>query len=122
MSRRKSPAAKKSNSTISQKLLGASQRLIDIALARDTSNREILAYDSIETSTIFKEDLLTKPDKASFVKELEKNLSSTHYNFNSISSLHTSIIVDFMATIKKVTLHDLNSIGHIFQTMLKQIE
>ena len=76
----------------------------------------------IETSTIFKEDLLTKPDKASLVKESEKNLSSTHYNFNSISSLHTSIIIDFMATIKKVTFHDLSSIGHIFQATLKRIE
>ena len=27
-----------------------------------------------------------------------------------------------MATIKKVTLHDLSSIGHIFQAMLKRIE
>ena len=91
-------------------------------LHRDASTREILTYDLIEISTIFNEDLLTKPDKASFVKELEKNLSSTHCNFNSISSLHTSIIVDFMGTIKKVTLHDLSSIGHIFQAMLKRIE
>ena len=76
----------------------------------------------IETSTIFKEDLLTKPDKASLVKESEKNLSSTHYNFNSISSLHSSVIFDFMAITKKVTLRDLNSIGHILQAMLKRIE
>ena len=44
--KKKSPAAKKSDS-IFQKVLGASQRLIDIALARDTSNREIIVYDLI---------------------------------------------------------------------------
>ena len=84
--KKKSPAAKKSDSIIFQKVLGASQRPIDIVRARDTLTQEILTYDLIETSTIFKEDLLTKPDKASLVKESEKNLSSTHYNFNSISS------------------------------------
>ena len=71
---------------------------------------------------LFSRKICFKPDKASLVKELEKNLGSTHYNFNSISSLHTSIIVDFMATIEKVTLRDLSSIGHIFQAILKRIE
>ena len=71
---------------------------------------------------LFSRKICFKPDKASLVKELEKNLGSTHYNFNSISSLHTSIIVDFMATIEKVTLRDLSSIGHIFQAILKRIK
>ena len=55
---KKPPAVKKSDSTIFQKVIRASQRLIDIARARDTSNQVILTYDLIETSTIFKEDLL----------------------------------------------------------------
>ena len=51
-------AAKKSDSTIFQKVLRASQRLIDIARASHISNQVILTYDLIETSTIFKKDLL----------------------------------------------------------------
>ena len=50
---KKPPAAKKSDSTILQKVLRASQRLIDIVRARDISNQVILTYD-----TIFQEDLL----------------------------------------------------------------
>ena len=86
MLRRKSLLQLKRVTIIFQKVLGASQRPIDIVRARGTLTQEILTYDLIETSTIFKEDLLTKPDKASLVKESEKNLSSTHYNFNSTSS------------------------------------
>ena len=63
--KKKSPAAKKT--TIFQKVPGASQRLIHIARARDTSTQEILTCVLFETSTIFKKELLTKPEK---VKEL----------------------------------------------------
>ena len=55
---KKPPAAKKSDSTIFQKVLRASQRPIDIARDRDTSKQVILTYDLIETSTNSKEDLL----------------------------------------------------------------
>ena len=55
---KKPPAAKKSDSTIFQKVLRASQRPIDIVRARGTLTQEILTYDLIETSTIFQEDLL----------------------------------------------------------------
>ena len=110
------------NQLLNKKGLGDSQRLIDIASARDTSTQEILSYDLIETSTIFKENMPKKPHKASLVQELEKNFSSTDFKFNSIPTLHTSIIVDYKATIKKVALCDLRSIGDIFLAMLKQIE
>ena len=59
------------NQLLNKKGLGASQRLIDIALARDTSTWEILSYDLVETCTIFKENMPKKPDKASLVQELK---------------------------------------------------
>ena len=111
--KKKSPSAKKTDSIIFKKVLGASQRLIDNARARDTSPQKILTYDLIETSTIFKEDLPTKPDRASLVNESKKNVSST---------LHTSIIFDSMTTTRTLTLHDLRGIGDIFLAMLKRIE
>ena len=60
MLRKKIPAAKMSDSMIFQKVLGASQRLIDIAPARDTQLKRFLPVTLLQPTLIFKEDLLNQ--------------------------------------------------------------
>ena len=54
----------------------------------------------LKNNKLFDEDVTVKPEKKSeLVKELEKLLTSSDYNFNSESQLRTAVVVDFMSLI-----------------------
>ena len=59
----------------------------------------MLLRDNLDESTLFDEDLTSKPNKSVLVKELEGKLQSSDYNFNNQSDLSTAIMLDFMLQI-----------------------
>ena len=61
--------------------------------------KKILCFDHLINNKCFDEDLTVKPQKKSnLVKELEKRLTSSDYNFISESQLRTAVVVDFYVT------------------------
>ena len=49
---------------------------------RGISIAEILLYNDLDESTLFDDDLTSKPNKSELVKELEGKLQSSDYDFN----------------------------------------
>ena len=53
---------------------------------------EALSYDLTMQNPLFDDNLTTMPDNHVLVTELEKNLSSSHYNFQRDSEKKTTLI------------------------------
>ena len=85
------------------KQLGQALRQIDVARSRGVPMKDILSYDHSKGTALFdKYGLTTKPDKSELVRELEKNLESSSYEFTKESSYQTAAIMDFMSQVRKI--------------------
>ena len=77
---------------------------INFARVRGILTKKILCFDHLINNKFFDEDLTVKPQKKSnLVKELEKRLTSSDYNFISESQLRTAVVVDFYVTYSTIT-------------------
>ena len=90
------------------------QKHIDVARATGILNKEILCFDHLIDNKWFEEDLTVKPDKTDLVKELEKRLTSSDYNFTSESHMRTAVVVDFMSFIRRYPTSRLKTFNNLF--------
>ena len=97
------------------KKLGDAQKHIDVARARGISMKEILCLDHLTRNKFFEEDLTAKPNKKSdLLKELEKHLNSSNYNFTAKSPMRTATVVDFMSLIRRYPTSKLKTFNDLF--------
>ena len=91
-SQKRAPSSKSTEKV--SKELGKAHQAIDVARSRGISMREILQFDLITTSSLFDDDMTSKPHKHTIMKELENHSANEDFLFDSTSSLETAIIVD----------------------------
>ena len=93
ISQKRAPSSSKTAQGVSKEL-GKAQKAIDVARSRGISMKEILQFDLITTSSLFDDDMTSKPHKHTIMKELENHLANEDFLFDSTISLETVIIVD----------------------------
>ena len=96
------------------KKLRDSQKHLNVARARGIWTKEISCFHHLINNKLSEEDLTVKPDKRELVKELEKRLTSSDYNFTSESHLRTA--VDFISLIQRYPTSKLKTFNDLFST------
>ena len=94
------------------------QKQVDIAKSRFISILEILQFDLVP-SVLFKGEFTAKPEIHLLIKELEKHLLSTEYDFAKTSESKTSLVIDFMSLMRKIRLANLQTFKESFEVMWK---
>ena len=94
------------------------QKQVDIVKSRFTSILKILQFDLVP-SALFKWEFTTKPEIHLLIKELEKHLLSTEYDFAQTSKSKTSLVIDFVSLMRKIRLANLQTFNESFEVMWK---
>ena len=111
---------KPSKENTKAKIQAIAQKQVDIAKSRFISLSEILQFDLVP-SALFEGDFTAKPEKQLLITELEKHLLSTEYNFAKTSESKTSLVIDFMPLMRRITLTNLQTFKESFEVMWKSI-
>ena len=85
--------------SITSKMIASAHRDVDIAKERGMSLPDIYSHDLLPVSPIFEGDLPTKPDKSSFIKELERSLNLSTGDMRCPEG-NMAIMIDFMSRIR----------------------
>ena len=94
---------------------------MDIARSRGIPLKEILTFEHCcGESLLFNSEIMTKPDKSSLVKELEKFLEPSDYHFDRNNNVSTCIVIEFMSMIRKIPLAKMISIN-VFQNLWQSV-
>ena len=102
---------------VSDKILAAAQRNIDILKQRGMSMESIFSYDFLPSSIIFEGNLASKSAKSKLMPEIEKFLKPEDMTFPQGSE--AVIIVDFMSRIRSFcNLSSFGTIGNAIRCVL----
>ena len=97
---------------ISPKDLALAQRNIEIAKQRGLTMAEVLSYDLLQQSPLFKGDYLTEPTKAVLVSEVEEMIPSIEKSvWNRDSAYSTHVVLDFMSKVRQSKMNKSLTLG-----------
>lgn len=80
---------------------------------------ELFKYDLVPSPLFDNDGLISKPQKANLVKELEKKLCSTNYILpDKWEDSETTFIVDVMACLRKLNTKSMQTFGHLCEALV----
>ena len=111
---------KPSKKNTKAKIQAIVQKQVDIFKSRFISMPEILQFDLVP-SALFEWDFTAKPEKHMLITGLEKQLLSREYNCAKTSESKTSLVIDFMSLMRRISLANLQTSKESFEIRWKSI-
>ena len=111
---------KPSKKNTKAKIQAIVQKQVDIFKSRFISMPEILQFDLVP-SALFEWDFTAKPEKHLLITGLEKQLLSREYNCAKTSESKTSLVIDFMSLMRRISLANLQTSKESFEIRWKSI-
>ena len=90
------PKTRRANIKAMKKELGLVQQQIDIVRSTGITMKDILAFDLVEDSFLFGDEIIYKPDMSQLTKCPETFIEINDFCFNKTKTAKTSAIIDFV--------------------------